>query len=358
MNNNYRFSLFGFRFSGNHFKIFPPTTIREPITEKGFVLIFTLIMIAVLSALTIGLSSKMNQEISLLENSSDYLKASALAKGGVQYALAVLEMDEDFEVDGLGEDWAEETVLTFGDETVKINITDESGKINLNYLDTKSEREKTLRIEQMLELCDNISLDYVVVPAIIDWTDSDVEVSEILSITVGENKGAESDYYEDLPFAYPCKNASFDTAEEIMMVKGVDKDNYYGENGLENFVTVFSGGKININTASENVLKATLRASVSASEEEQPGNLELMDDIAVASIMQWRVDNMFSEIPQLSEFFSEEVVKVISSSGLFDVKSNFFMVTSSAQVGKIEKNIIAILKRNQSDIKIKYWNEN
>lgn len=328
--------------------------------KNGVVLVFTLIMVAVLSALTINLSSKMNQEVSLLKNSSDYLEASALAKGGIHYAVAVLKMDEDFDADWLAEGWAEEVILTFDEGTVKINVTDESGKINLNCLNTGREKEKKLRIEQMLELCDNIGLGYAIIPAIIDWIDADDEITEILSITVGENKGAESGYYEELSVPYPCKNEPFDTTEEIMMVRGIEKENYYGEKGLKNFVTVFSSekGKININTASEQVLKATLQASVSSSGEKQTEIFELIDDVAVTSIMDWRVDNPFYDLSPLQEFFSEEVANKISSAGLFDVKSGFFMIVSSAKVGKIEKTITAVVERKQDDITVKYWNEN
>ncbi|MDD5454296.1 MAG: type II secretion system minor pseudopilin GspK [Candidatus Ratteibacteria bacterium] len=329
--------------------------------KDGVVLVFTLIMVAVLSALAVNLSSRMNQEVSLLKNSSDYLEASALAKGGIDYAVAVLKMDEDFDADWLSEGWAEEVILTFDEGTVKINVTDESGKINLNGLNTGREKQKKLRIDQMLELCDNIGLDYGIVPAIIDWIDADDEITEILSITLGENKGAESAYYEEeLPVPYPCKNEPLDTTEEIMMVRGVEKENYYGEKGLKNFVTVFSSenGKININTANEQVLKATLRASVSSAEEKQTEIFELIDDVAVSSIMDWRIDNPFYDLSPLREFFSEEIANKISSAGLLDVKSGFFMIVSSAKVGKIEKTVTAVMERKQDDITVKYWNEN
>ncbi|MBU1048168.1 MAG: general secretion pathway protein GspK, partial [Candidatus Omnitrophica bacterium] len=118
--NKYRLSVIGYRLSGQ-------SVIRTPHSSKGVVLIFTLIMIAVLSALTINLSSRMNQEVLLLKNSSDELKASSLAQAGTQYAIAILKMDDDFQADWLAEGWAEEVILTFDEGTVKINTIDEGG---------------------------------------------------------------------------------------------------------------------------------------------------------------------------------------------------------------------------------------
>ena len=310
-------------------------------------------MVAVLSALTINLSTKMNQEISLLQNSVDYLKASSLAQAGINYGVAILKMDDELKVDWLGEDWAKEGELTFDEGTVKINIEDETGKINLNHLNSESEKEKTLRIEQMLELCDNIGLEYSIIPAIIDWIDADDEVTTLLSVTTGENKGAENAYYADLPLPYPCKNALFDTVEEVLMVKGINKENYYGEKGLVNFVTVFTNRKININTAKAEVLKSTLQASISSQE-----GTEVIDDTVITDIMTWRMENPFSNLlSDLKEFFPEDAEK-ISASGLFDVKSDVFTITSKAKVGKIDKTITALVERKQSDVKVKFWKEN
>jgi general secretion pathway protein K len=326
-------------------------------TEKGMVLIFSLVMVAVLSTLTINLSTKMNQEISLLQNSVDELKAEALAQAGINYGIAILKMDEDLQVDWLGEDWAELKELIFEEATVEIGIEDECGKINLNYLGVRSEEEKVLRIEQMLELCDNIGLEYAIVPAIIDWIDADDEVT-VLSSVNGEDEGAENDYYTELPFPYPCKNAPFDTIEELLMVKGISKENYYGEEGLGNFVTVFTNGKININTASKEVLQSTLRASISSSKEESAEEVEMIDDTVIDGIIDWRINEPFYELSSLEEFFSKDTVEKISGARLFDVKSSIFTITSKAKVGKIEKKITALVERAYPYIKVRFWKEN
>ena len=348
--------LFGPKNSDSRFRT--RRRVIGPYPEKGMVLIFTLVMLAVLSALVINLSSKVNQEVLLLKNSTDELKTLALAQGGINYGIAILETDEDLKVDGLGEDWAKRQELIFEDGIVAVDIEDESRRINLNYLDAKNKKEKNLRIEQMFELCDNIGLEYSIIPAIIDWIDADEEVSVLLSVTKGENEGAESDYYTQLPVPYPCKNSPFDTVEEIMMVKDISKENYYGEKGLKHFVTVSTSGKININTAPAEVLKSTLQAAVSSSVEEETESVEIIDDVLIGTITDWRLDNLFDDLSLLEDFLSKETVKKIVNSKLFDVKSDFFIITSSVKIGKIERKITALVERKESEIEIKSWNEN
>jgi general secretion pathway protein K len=68
--------------------------------------------------------------------------------------------------------------------------------------------------------------------------------------------GAEDEYYLSLEPPYHCKNAPMDSIEEILLVKGMKSEYFFtteNYDGLKNYVTVGTSGKININTASEMV---------------------------------------------------------------------------------------------------------
>jgi general secretion pathway protein K len=83
--------------------------------------------------------------------------------------------------------------------------------------------------------------------AVIDWIDEDSETE----------LGAEDEYYQALQPPYHCKNAPMDSAEEILLVRGMKPEYFFGtENyeGIRNHVATGTGGKININTATEAVL--------------------------------------------------------------------------------------------------------
>ncbi len=91
-------------------------------------------------------------------------------------------------------------------------LNDECGKLNLN----------TATLE-MLEALPNMTAEFAA--AIIDWRDEDEEPEE---------SGAESQYYSFLDPPYTCKNAEFESVEELRWVAGATYDLLYGEDANRN----------------------------------------------------------------------------------------------------------------------------
>ena len=86
-------------------------------------------------------------------------------------------------------------------------LVDECSKLNLNTA-----------TRQMLEFLPGMT--YQLAGAIIDWRDSDSEITD---------NGAESEVYQRLTTPYLCKNAAFETVEELHLVYGGNMDVLYGE---------------------------------------------------------------------------------------------------------------------------------
>jgi hypothetical protein len=63
-------------------------------------------------------------------------------------------------------------------------------------------------------------MTYPAASSIMDWIDADDNV---------ERDGAENEYYLSLPEPYYCKNANFETVEELLMVREVYRDMLYGD---------------------------------------------------------------------------------------------------------------------------------
>ena len=170
-----------------------------------------------------------------------------------------------------------------GDGTVSIKIIDLERKANIN---TANAAELQQALTVMGVDADDIS---VVSDSIQDWIDSD---------DPPRVAGAESDYYQSLTPPYYAKNAPIDDLSELLLVKGVTPEMYWGSNatnhplstfqqkqeqlglgtspgetpdypfGLTDIFTPVSSGRININTADTNVLQmipgvdATMAATI------------------------------------------------------------------------------------------------
>ncbi|MEK7675176.1 MAG: helix-hairpin-helix domain-containing protein [Verrucomicrobiota bacterium] len=99
-------------------------------------------------------------------------------------------------------------------ETPIYGLQDEASKLNLNTA-----------TREMLEMLPRMTSELAA--AIIDWRDADSEV------TTG---GAESETYLRRNPAYNCKNANFETVEELRLVAGADLEILYGEDANLNGV--------------------------------------------------------------------------------------------------------------------------
>lgn len=95
------------------------------------------------------------------------------------------------------------------------NLVDECSKLNLNSVTT-----------DMLQWLPRMLPEQA--GAILDWRDEDSEVNEL--------GGAETDLYQRFNPPYMCKNANFETVEELRLVYGMDLEILLGEDGNLNGV--------------------------------------------------------------------------------------------------------------------------
>src|SRR5207245_9322357 len=98
-----------------------------------------------------------------------------------------------------------------------------------------------------------------VVDSILDWRDHD---------SLRRAHGAESAYYLKRRVPYRAKNAFFDSPEELLLVRGVTPELYYGSEGVPGLRDVFSvynrSPKISIDTAPAAVFQALLGLDAAA----------------------------------------------------------------------------------------------
>lgn len=231
--------------------------LRVLTDRRGMALLLVLAMVALLTALIVSFSADESLDLELAYNFRDSVQAQYIARGGVEAAISVLAEDNPSH-DSLDEQWGQfgQYALSAAGHleggSIEASITDESGKIDLNAL-AKNDSYREQRIEQFVRLFALLHIDATddevreIAYAVIDWVDADNDTE----------LGAEDDYYMSLDPPYHCKNAPMDSPEEILLVKGMKKEYFFGSpnyEGIQKYVTVGTNGKINVNTASEIVL--------------------------------------------------------------------------------------------------------
>ncbi|MGH7412439.1 MAG: general secretion pathway protein GspK, partial [Candidatus Methylomirabilis sp.] len=219
----------------------------------------------------------MRTELAAAANFREEAEAYYLAEAGVYRAVAEI-MNADRNVppdsslyDALDERWhtnpsAYEGV-PLGRGHYWVTVSDEESKIPLNGAGDAILRRllsnSGVRDERLIS---------VIVDSIQDWRDAD---------TLHRLSGAEDNYYLSLPVPYKAKNGDFETIDELLLVKGMTPEILYGNagtgerraaleaqlpwerelqsgeyRGIARHLSIYSVGRVNVNTASPEVLLA------------------------------------------------------------------------------------------------------
>jgi general secretion pathway protein K len=310
--------------------------------RRGVALILVLLMISIIVAVTIQLNRSMRSEVYEAANLSDGIRLRYVAQSGFYAGEALLLADKN-SFDALTEDWAKTEMLAlkseglFDNGSFNLRIEDEGGKIPINRLVSGSGYNAPVR-DLLLRLLTgpdfHLSQDQAgeIADAIKDWIDGDDEIT---------GAGAEGAYYAGLERPYAAKNAPLDCIEELLMVKGMTRELFYGTGespGLLLYLSVFGDGKININTAPKPVLRAL--------------SAEMTED-AVERLDEYRRDEKnnladpvwYSRIPGAAAWNTP--------AGLISVRSDTFRITAVGLQGRMTQQITAAVKREADRRKVK-----
>ena len=254
--------------------------------ESGIALILVLWVMVLLIALGTEFALSMKTEVNTTRNFKEDAETYYLAKAGINLAKAEILSDAQFH------SWTEEKGYIFGpvsskkdedkgEPTTKVqpgeeleapeppqrtelplgkgfihySIRDENGKIDINT----ASRDILIKALAANGLPLGSDRD-TIVDSILDWIDKNDQ---------HRVNGAESDYYQGLSPAYSAKNGPLDSLEELLKIRGVTPELFYGseeyqsqessgtENapGLARIFTVQGVIQFNSNTAERAVLE-------------------------------------------------------------------------------------------------------
>ena len=315
--------------------------------NRGMALILTILVISLIVALTLQFSASMRSDLQATANLRDGVKMGYIAKSGFNYALAVLSVDSaEGKVDSLHDAWADSKALSenaaslFDEGRIEVKISDDSAKIQVNGLVNENGEynavQKGLLTRFLSSPAFGLSSEDVdnIVDAIKDWIDGNSEVTRF---------GAEDTYYMTLEKPYSCKNAPLEFVEELLFIRGITKDLFYGTGatpGISNYLSTYGDGKINVNNAHPLILRALS---------------DDMDDGMVEEMVSYREDKesdlsnpaWYKTLPGMGD--------VNISDELLTTSSTYFEVTSEGFRDNMAKRISGIVKRTEGELDTLSW---
>ncbi len=218
--------------------------------ERGVALVMTLLVITLLMGVVVSFSDETGVEVELAGSGVHAARAYTLARSAVHVAAALMDKKGAEEGAARGwsgtESWGVDRPFPFPEEleegtSVTGRVVDEGGKINVNSLLKADGTVDEKREAQLRRLFLLLGVEHEVVNPILDWLDADDDERP---------GGAEGSYYLTLPEPLECANGKISTLGELYSIKGMDKVTV----SLSDYLTVYTDGKININTASKTVL--------------------------------------------------------------------------------------------------------
>ena len=211
---------------------------RTPSQHRGSILIVTLWLVSILSVLAIAIGRYLSFEIRLTKYRLAREQTRTLARDGVYLAMQRLDRDaaDDQErYDWLQDDWATITPIDLPEgHQLAVEIVDEERKLNLNRV-----VEDPVMLTAVGTLVESPSLAV----KILDYIDSDLEPTS--------PDGLETDPTAQPP--YVAKNGPVVVHEELLNIPGIEEAL---ETLRQSTSVAPSMGKLNINTAAPDVLRA------------------------------------------------------------------------------------------------------
>jgi general secretion pathway protein K len=309
--------------------------------DKGVALLITLMILVLIVTMVWEVFRLGARAAQTGAYSRDSIRAAIVAEGGINATRIALREDaDDNQYDTLDEIWSRPVPpIDLGEGTIGIVVEDEERKININRLvlpnGNAPDDQKLAVFRRLLEI---LEIDPLLADAVVDWLDNDD------TPRVGS---AESAFYLSRPFPYQAKNDFLDTVDELRLVRGVTPEVF---EKLRPFVTVYSSGKVNLNTAPKQVIMA-LSAGRDAADAGE------ITEAGADEIIEYRKEKPFQKIEEIRNVspFLSDLYQRTRFRDLLEVRGTAFHVRSAGEVAGTVRTIDAVGIRTGKTIHWRYW---
>jgi len=340
-----------------------------PGNQRGVALLMALLAVSFLVTMTMQLTVDVDGQIEDASGAKQVVQLDSIILSGLSVVQAALYSDQNLNTyDSYHDSWGtldqEQLNTLAGDGELSITVEDLSGKLQVHALlenrqgnidrsknpDELAPEEQQEQVERLVEVWKRLLLsgEFAIedeqqvdelLDAIRDWLDEDDETRV---------NGAENAYYQSADPPYNCANGRFQVKEELLYVKGMTSELFYGDGeheGLGQYITVVGDdGKINLNTASEQVLLAL--------------NPELSEEI-VADLIEYRSDEENAEALATTQWYKNVdgfPGDITLDELLLVVQTSAFQVTVRGQLDRMKRVGRGVLTRHESKAQtLQHW---
>jgi hypothetical protein len=215
-------------------------------SQRGIALVLVMLTIIVLSAIVGSLAISMSTEMRLARNTEYDAQMEWMGRSGVELARYQLanKCAEQKNIDALNQAWAGGTSpcsngvenvplknYHLGPGVINVTITDMERKWDINLVANPRNPQKEVLQKALTEVgVTDAEQSSTIIDSILDW----INPSESAGFS-----GAKSDYYLHLNPPYYCKNGIIDDLSELLLIKGITPDIYWGSNSTNHPVSAY-----------------------------------------------------------------------------------------------------------------------
>ncbi len=311
--------------------------MRQPSKrQEGVALITALLITALVTVAAVAMASRQQLDIRRTGNMLEADQAFMYALGAEALAVQVLKKDktENGDIDTLTDIWTfplPPTIVEGG--LIGGSIEDMQGYFNLNNLvDSKGKIDpvqiKAFQsiLEQVSTAEEEIQFSPFVANRVADWIDADLNSSA---------DGAEDMEYLNIDkIPYRTANQFMVSPSELSLILEFSREEV--EALADYVVTLPETTKVNVNTAPDMVLMSLHK--------------DMTSDI-VLDLIEVREDEPFEKVTDFTGKLQNEY-DIVLDVKLITVSSDFFMVTTNANIGRTQIEMYSLLNRKGNEIKL------
>ncbi len=313
--------------------------------RRGVALLIVLMVTTILTVVVLDFAQSTRVNFYIASNIHNGMKAYYMAKSGIQVAEGSLLRDmQKTKDDHLDEDWNNPlfSFIPLSDtETISVNITDESGKFNVNRMVSGTGNVKQTEVDIFRKLLELLELDPATADAVADWLDINEDAFN--------GAGTEDQFYGysvSPGGAYQSKNGRLSSLAELKLIKGINSDVF---KKLSEVCTIYTDAKLNINTINDTVLSAII-LSIDEKADAQK---------TISAITAYRdTPEQHFEKRSLRGQLMEAGVDPRMAARLrrkLGTSSRYFSVDVTANVGPTVKSVRGVVKRSKKKVSLVYF---